>query len=67
MPDVVPVTILVLWVIKQMTSDCFFYCLSVNNLLVSVTGACRRLEDVGHTSVLSAWVELDVAFRVWPP
>lgn len=40
--------------------------LLANNLLVSVTDACRRLEDVGHTSALSVWVGLDVAFRDWP-
>lgn len=39
--------------------------LLANNLLVSVTAAYRRLEDVGHTSVLSASVGLDVAFRGW--
>lgn len=37
-----------------------------NNRLVSVTDACRRLVDVGHTCVLLVSVELDVAFRAWP-
>ncbi|TNN61910.1 F-box only protein 41 [Liparis tanakae] len=39
---------------------------AVNSLLVSVTDACRRLEDAGHTSVLLVWAGLDVAFRGWP-
>lgn len=62
--NIISVMIPVLWLIKSMTMDYPFFLLA-NNLLVSVTDACRRLEDVGHTSVLSVWVGLDVAFRVW--
>lgn len=40
--------------------------LLANNLLVSVTDACRRSGDVGHTSVLLVWAGLGVAFRGWP-
>lgn len=39
--------------------------LVANNLLVSVTDACRRLDGAGHTSVLLVWGGLDVAFRGW--
>lgn len=53
-----------LFVIKSLTPDCILSSLA-NNLLVSVTDACRRLEDVGHTSVPLVWAGLDVAFRVW--
>lgn len=44
--------------------ECLF--LSVNNQHVSVTDACRQLEDAGHISVLLVWVELDVGFRDSP-
>ena len=48
-----------------MNMDCILSLLA-NSQLVSVTDACRRLEDVGHTSVLLVWAGLDVAFRGWP-
>lgn len=39
--------------------------LLASNLPASVIDACRRLEDVGLTSVPSAWAGLDAAFRAW--
>lgn len=62
--DILHVQLCVLLVIKSLT-DCTVSP-SANNLPVSATGACRQLEDVGHTSAPSVWVGLDVAFRVWP-